>query len=210
MATLKEQRDELLAEADGIVKAAQAAGRNLTKAEGARVPELLKAIDGIDAQINRRAQVRGAAGPTHRSRHRVRRGRGLWRELRLRPQGRPGAAQHASPYAKSAIAALAKQAGGYVKALLQGVVNTNPALTVAMPYVPHRLVDLVPRELIREEGNFYSYLRQVVRTNNAAPVADGALKPTSQFTSRRSPLGTASWRTCRRRSQCGTPTTTGR
>src|SRR5699024_7214658 len=35
---------------------------------------------------------------------------------------------------------------------------------------------------ITVSGNEYDYVRQTVRTNNAAPVADGALKPTSIYT----------------------------
>ncbi|MDX1882251.1 hypothetical protein SBI63_02670, partial [Mycolicibacterium sp. 120270] len=46
---------------------------------------------------------------------------------------------------------------------------------------PGRLIDLlVTRQQVA--GNSFEYYRQTVRTNNAAPVADGTLKPTSVFT----------------------------
>lgn len=42
------------------------------------------------------------------------------------------------------------------------------------------LLDIIPVRTV--EGGTYSYLRQTVRTNNAAPVAVGAVKPTSVMT----------------------------
>ncbi len=52
--------------------------------------------------------------------------------------------------------------------------------------VPTSILDLIPLRPFAGNGtlasNSFRYLRQTVRTNNAAPVADGALKPTSVFT----------------------------
>lgn len=80
------------------------------------------------------------------------------------------------------MTAAAEQFG--VKALITGsidVANPISAGVVPMADNPTRLIDLiVQREPL--SGNAYSYLRQTVRTNNAAPVADLALKPTSVFT----------------------------
>lgn len=68
-----------------------------------------------------------------------------------------------------------------VKALLSGEVTTPPAVEVApLPTVPNRLLDLVPREALTEHT--FSYLRQVLRDDKAAVVADNALKPTSVYT----------------------------
>lgn len=71
-----------------------------------------------------------------------------------------------------------------VKALVTGSVDVPNPISVGvvpMPDNPTRLIDLiVQREGLT--GNAFSYLRQTVRTNNAAPVADLALKPTSVFT----------------------------
>ncbi|SHP85347.1 HK97 family phage prohead protease [Mycobacteroides abscessus subsp. abscessus] len=46
---------------------------------------------------------------------------------------------------------------------------------------PQRLIDLLATRKPLSENSF-EYLRQTVRTNNAAPVPDGALKPTSILT----------------------------
>lgn len=69
------------------------------------------------------------------------------------------------------------------KALVSGTIGTATVIdpnVVELPRVPRRLVDLIPTRGI--ESNTFEYVRQTVRTNNAAPVADNALKPTSVFT----------------------------
>jgi HK97 family phage major capsid protein len=43
-----------------------------------------------------------------------------------------------------------------------------------------RRVEAIPAQIVREPPTF-AYLRQTTRTNNAAPVADGATKPTSVY-----------------------------
>lgn len=85
-------------------------------------------------------------------------------------------------WAKSVSEKLARAAQGYgVKALLTGQVTTPPAVEVtSIPDAPTRLLDLIPREQLAEHT--FSYLRQVTKTNNAAVVADNALKPTSVYT----------------------------
>lgn len=50
-----------------------------------------------------------------------------------------------------------------------------------LPSVATSILDLIPRKGISGTNEF-SYIRQTVRTSNAAPVADGATKPTSTFT----------------------------
>ena len=52
---------------------------------------------------------------------------------------------------------------------------------VAMPREAHRILDLVSRRPLGE-GVAFEYLRQTVRTNNAAAVADHGEKPESVFT----------------------------
>ena len=98
-----------------------------------------------------------------------------------------------------------------VKALVSGTIGVADPISpdvVAMPSAPRTLLDLLRggtgqdgtgTEPYRYEtteqhagslvygdgdgrGNTYSFLRQTVRENNAAPVADGALKPTSLYT----------------------------
>lgn len=84
-------------------------------------------------------------------------------------------------WAAAAVNALEEKSGGFgVKALLSGEVSTPPQVEVAeLPDVPTRLLDLIPRQELNEAT--FAYLRQTGRINNAAVVADGALKPTSTF-----------------------------
>lgn len=68
-----------------------------------------------------------------------------------------------------------------VKSLLSGQVQTPAVVEVApLPIKPRRLLDLIPR--VELATNTYGFLRQTVATNNAAVVADNALKPTSVYT----------------------------
>lgn len=70
-----------------------------------------------------------------------------------------------------------------VKALTTGGIDIPQVIesVVTKPVEPARVLDLlVNRRPL--EGNEFEYLRQSVRTNNAAPVADGATKPTSVYT----------------------------
>lgn len=79
---------------------------------------------------------------------------------------------------------VAKTVGQFgAKALTTGGIDV-PAVVgpiVGKPVEPQRLIDLlIDRQKL--SGNEFSYLRQTVRTNNAAAVADNALKPTSTYT----------------------------
>jgi HK97 family phage major capsid protein len=74
------------------------------------------------------------------------------------------------------------------KAVVSGSIGVpTPIETdiVAMSSGPASLLELIPVRLLAGgfgTGNSFSFLKQTVRTNNAAPVADGALKPTSVYT----------------------------
>jgi HK97 family phage major capsid protein len=84
-------------------------------------------------------------------------------------------------------AAAVRQAGGQlgIKALVSGTIDVpSPILSdvVRTATLPTSFLDLI-RDRHRLDGtNTYSFLRQTARTHNAAPVADGALKPTSVYT----------------------------
>ena len=77
---------------------------------------------------------------------------------------------------------------GGEKALVSGsigVPNVIDPNVVRVGVVPRTILDLIgirPARSNGQGGNTFTYLRQTVRTNNAAPVADGALKPTSTYT----------------------------
>jgi HK97 family phage major capsid protein len=77
-----------------------------------------------------------------------------------------------------------KTAGEFgVKALSTGGIDIPSVVepVVVKPVDPVRVLDLlINRKPLT--GNEFEYLRQSVRTNNAAPVADNATKPTSVYT----------------------------
>jgi HK97 family phage major capsid protein len=76
----------------------------------------------------------------------------------------------------------AKRSG--VKALTSGSIDVPSMVSIdvaGLPGRPDRLINLIiDRKGV--SGNEFEFLRQTVRTNNAAPVADSATKPTSVFT----------------------------
>jgi hypothetical protein len=72
---------------------------------------------------------------------------------------------------------------GEKRAIVSGSIDV-PSLV--LPYVvetpwPIRLIDLVVNRQVAQ-SNAFEYYQQIARTNNAAPVADLATKPTSVFT----------------------------
>lgn len=87
-------------------------------------------------------------------------------------------------WAEQVATRLTKTVGEFgVKALTTGGIDVPQVVesVVTKPVEPSRVLDLlVNRKAI--PGNEFEFLRQTVRTNNAAPVADGALKPTSVYT----------------------------
>lgn len=74
------------------------------------------------------------------------------------------------------------------KALVSGTIGVQNVIepaVVRIGTVPLAILDLLPIAPAASDGrggNTFTYLRQNVRTNNAAPVADGTLKPTSLYT----------------------------
>ncbi|WP_185291705.1 phage major capsid protein [Mycolicibacterium litorale] len=74
--------------------------------------------------------------------------------------------------------------GGESRAISSGSLDVpsliNPSITPMSR--PQRLIDLLVNRLPLNDGAAFEYHRQTVRTNNAAPVADNALKPTSVMT----------------------------
>lgn len=91
-----------------------------------------------------------------------------------------------SSWAKSAAGVVANVAASTgQKALISGAYDVGSVIQPGidqLPSYPRRVLDLLVGRRAVTEGNTFSYLRQTVRTNNAAPVADGAVKPTSIFT----------------------------
>jgi HK97 family phage major capsid protein len=95
-----------------------------------------------------------------------------------------------SPWAKATAERMSRAMTGEVdgqKSLITGSIGVPVPLetdVVALSSTPRSLLELIPVRPISGgfgSGNSFSFLRQTVRTNNAAPVPDGALKPTSVF-----------------------------
>lgn len=100
----------------------------------------------------------------------------------------PGASSGRSVWSKDAagrlLRAMPDQPDGS-KALVSGSIGVPEVIdpeVVRMGEAPTTLLDLVPKRGVEGGGNTFSFLRQTVRTNNAAPVADGETKPTSIYT----------------------------
>lgn len=149
-------------EARAIVERAKAANRDLTESEA-------RDVDNIVDEM----KVLRAKADTNR----------LVAELAAVPNPGDGMATGTGSRWANAVAAKMHDAAGAmgVKALLTGEITTPPAVEVVdLPAEPSNLLELIPRALLAEQT--FSYLRQTVRTNNAAVVADGGTKPTSVFT----------------------------
>jgi HK97 family phage major capsid protein len=161
----QKERADQLAKAQGIVNAAKAGGRDLTADESTTVEGIFARIDEIDRQ-EKSAKEADA----------------LMARLGGSGDATPTGTGAGFRWAKSVSDRMtATASAGGVKALLTGEVATGPAVDVAaLPDKPTRLLDLIPRADLSE--NTFAYLRQTVATNNAAVVADGALKPTSVYT----------------------------
>lgn len=164
MPTLIEQRQAVLAKAKALAESTPP--ERFTTTVKAEMDGLLAEADRLEADIKTA---------------RVDEGR-LARIAKL--GGSAGGHGRGSRWAAEVIERMDKTAAGMgVKALLTGEVETPPAVGVSeLPDIPLTLLDLIPRNPQTEAENYFSYLRQTVRTNNAAPVADNATKPTSVYT----------------------------
>jgi HK97 family phage major capsid protein len=90
--------------------------------------------------------------------------------------------EHWADETATKIIETAKRSG--VKALVSGSIDVPSMVSIdvaGLPGRPDRLINLIiDRKGV--SGNEFEFLRQTVRTNNAAAVADSATKPTSVFT----------------------------
>jgi HK97 family phage major capsid protein len=191
---LREQLKQHLTAVKSIAAAADAAGRDLTPAERSTVDTHMKSARELRPRVETARiddEVKGAI-------------RAFGDEIGL-PAGAPssagggyggGSAAAAVPAwaAKSAHSAWVSTtmeryskaaAAGGAKALLSGSLDVPAPVDVEitrMAEYPTRVLDLLIDRRPIENSNTYSYARQSVRTNNAAPVADATAKPVSIFT----------------------------
>lgn len=185
----KARYDEAMAKGTRLLEDMKTAKRDYQAQEAAK---------SLAAEIGGRAPD-GAPGPGYNGHHYGRKD----------PQMKTTAEWGAAALKSVRTAAGTERAG--VKALVSGTIGVADPISpevVAMPSAPRTLLDLLrggagqdgtSDEGYRYEsseqhagslvygdgdgrGNTYLLLRQTVRENNAAPVPDGALKPTSLYT----------------------------
>jgi HK97 family phage major capsid protein len=169
LALLQKLRNTAEARQQSIIDKADRENRtSLTKTETAEFNELRKTLRDLDAQVDdAKADM-------------ARRGGNDPETVRL---ARASMSADSESWATRAASTIAEHLGGSEsRALISGSVNV-PSLIgpVVAKTRPTRLIDvLINRGSLPH--NTFEYLRQTVRTNNAATVADLALKPTSVFT----------------------------
>jgi HK97 family phage major capsid protein len=90
---------------------------------------------------------------------------------------------HARSWAQNTAAELRRVFGSESRAVISGSVDVPQLIPDYVTAIPHpvRLIDLFPSR-VTVDSMAYEYFRQIARTNNAAPVPDMGLKPTSVLT----------------------------
>ena len=174
MPTLIDQRTALLEKANTVIATAKADNdRPLTDPETDEVKSLLDQVDAVDerlARVKRSDEVFERVFSLDRDTvHPVPGSSDAWADSK----GRLSLAK-AAPAAFTAMRKAPVAVGSTVVEveLVPGIVpGDRTALT---------LLDAIPA--VRRQSPVYRYLRESVRTPNAAPVAPGAAKPVSTFT----------------------------
>jgi HK97 family phage major capsid protein len=170
---IKQQLRDKLARIKAIAEAAQAEGREFTDAEAEEVSRLEPQIKSLREQVQRADALTSkidalAAIPVDDDTD--------LGAARPDPRGKAGE----SAWTKSVIRTLGRVSGLGAKALLTAPINTQPMFIAPLPTEPTNLLDLIAREPY--SASTVSYLRQTVRTQNAAAVPDNTTKPTSVYT----------------------------
>lgn len=175
LATLQKDRDGQLALVKQILDTADELQRDLTADEADRVEEATNAAKALDARI--------ATGKADLDV--LQQAKALADEIGIPIGGGSGTkatghlamtGKHAKSFAAAIVKAMPHDG---TKALASGQQTTS---TIVLPDVlptgrpAVSLLDVLPT---RQVAPSYAFLRQSVRTNNAAPVAVGGLKPTS-------------------------------
>ncbi len=152
---------------------------HMAKADQARAK--LKEIEESDARFQKLAAIDGS--------------KGLGQKLREEEDGlgdyfgggsaKAGQVLSFKSLAHKVKSNMAGRGGFRVKSLVSAGSQVTTAETLTSPVTLAQpatgLLDLMPVRFL-DGTDQYSYLRQTTRTNNAAPVAAGALKPTSVYT----------------------------
>lgn len=193
----KSARTAAFKAAQSILDEAKAEGRELTADEAAAVEELIKQIKELDAQIEKLSDIFGSGSSAESTEKHFGPGSGsksLGRvnhvtgqhETEAQRTGRgflDVSAKNLHAIADRAARGMVVDSGFGQKALLpagQTAVTVPMASTVNSSARPmSELLALLPT--VTQSSPVFRYLRQTARTNNAAVVAPGALKPTSEY-----------------------------
>ncbi|WP_146031804.1 phage major capsid protein [Arthrobacter sp. AFG7.2] len=167
-------------EARTIAEKANAAGRDLTAEEKAAYDrhmtkgrEALEELKRAKSDVEILAQVKTLAAE-------------VGEPVKVAAAGSRGRGSWAKAAADRMAKTMTMETDGQ-KSLITGSIGVPAPIEtdiVTMSEAPRSLLELIPAKGLNGgygTGNSFSFLRQTVRTNNAAPVADGALKPTSVY-----------------------------
>lgn len=172
---LSRKTQEHLGLARAILDGADTDGRDLTDAERKVTEGHIEQAKGFQAQYKQaKADGRTKAALRELGEHLGSRG--------TRPGGATAWKATGSTWATSVRE---KVFNPQTKALQSGTIGIpSPIVSgiIHLPEFPSRVLDVLVNRRQIGSTNTFSYLRQSVRTNNAAPVADSATKPTSVYT----------------------------
>jgi HK97 family phage major capsid protein len=166
---MKVKRAAAIKAAQEIIAGAKAAGRDLTAAERATLEQKRAEVEDLTARIER----------ADADAELMKQFEGTWTE------GAPGMTSALSfkGVARRVVQGTDSDGPRNIKSLLaagsQTVETEDVGLTVIKERPPTSFMESIPQRKVAEH---FSYLRQTTRTNNAAPVGVGGLKPTSVFT----------------------------
>ena len=171
--SMRRQRLDLTKAAREIVSRAKDAGRDLTPAEAKEVDGILEKVRELDVDLAEAEEQQGR----------------FRKMAEIDPAHQDGSAYlgKMSDAAQGIVKAMSTAGGatyGQKALVTAGDVFTDvPLLSTdpfSQPRPPATLIEALPFRSV--SGPQVRYLRQTARTNNAAPVAAGAVKPTSVFT----------------------------
>lgn len=161
--TLVDRRRKLIAEAQAVLTEIETLDDEFTEPEKSAIDAAGKSLEALDRDIARFTKSAQVVANFDTASTEGRSGR-----LNLKAGAAEVARKMADPYGEKALL----DAGSAVTSVPldstvyeQGRVGTNA-------------LDVLP---FKQRGSRYSYFRQTTRDNHAAPVAPGALKPTSSY-----------------------------
>jgi HK97 family phage major capsid protein len=175
---LTASRDEAATQRDALLTTAESEGRkDLSVDETRQFRQLNEVIEGLEERIEDVGEEVKRAGHGNPEVDRIRRATSAG-------GAGPDARSAAQAWANGAAEALRRDLGGPERrAVISGSVDIPTLVVPQVVDIPHpaRLIDLFTNRQVAESMAF-AYYRQTARTNNAAPVADLATKPTSVLT----------------------------